>query len=82
MPDLYISKVQLPSGGTYTIKDEWARNAIEALGSPTHFAGETTTTISNGSTTTPIQIDGASYTPNSGDVVVYGNKEFIFDGTK
>ena len=38
----YISKVKLPSGGEYLIKDAEARQLIQNLGSPTHFAGVTT----------------------------------------
>ena len=77
-----ISKVQMPSGNEYYIKDAEAREKIEALGSPTHFAGATTTALTDQATTNPIQIDDASYTAHAGDVVVYGNKEFIFDGAK
>ena len=72
----------MPSGNEYYIKDAEAREKIEALGSPTHFAGATTTVLTDQATTNPIQIDGASYTAHAGDVVVYGNKEFIFDGAK
>lgn len=77
-----ISKVQMPNGNEYYIKDAEAREKIEALGSPTHFAGATSTALTDQATTNPIQIDGASYTAHAGDVVVYGNKEFIFDGSK
>lgn len=78
----YISKVKLPSGGEYLIKDAEARQLIENLGSPTHFAGVTTSALTDGSTTNPIQVGGKSYTAVAGDVVAAGNKEFIFDGTK
>ena len=82
-----ISKVQLPGengnpGNTYYIKDAEAREKIEALGSPTHFAGSTTTALTDQATTNPIKIDGADYNAHAGDVVVNGSKEFIFDGTK
>lgn len=82
MAELYISKVKLPSGSEYLIKDAWAREAIEALGSPTHFAGETSTAIQDGSTTNPITVNSESYSAHAGDVVVYGAKEFIWDGSK
>ena len=78
----YISKVTLPSGQTYDIKDAEARELIQALGSPTHFAGETTSDLSDGSITNPITVGGENYTAHAGDIVVHGNREYIFDGTK
>lgn len=82
-----ISKVQLPGqngqpGNTYYIKDAEAREKIEALGSPTHFAGVTTTELSDGNTTNPITIGGNSYNASAGDIAVYGDAEFIWDGAK
>lgn len=44
--------------------------------------GETTTPLTDDATTNPITIDGASYTAQMNDAVFYGNKEFVFDGTK
>jgi len=83
MPDkTYISQIKLPSGTVYDIKDAEARELIEGLGKPTHFIGETTSTLVDGATTNPITIDGKSVTAASGDIVVYQNSEFIFDGTK
>lgn len=40
--------------------------------------GETTTPLTDGATTNPIQIDGESYTAQVNDLVFYGNKEFLF----
>lgn len=80
MPNKLISVVTL-NGQDYDIKDAWARQAIEGLGTPTHFAGETTSDISDGSTTNPIQIGGKSYTAQAGDIVVHGNAEFIWSGS-
>lgn len=77
-----ISKIQLPSGNEYNIKDQTARDAIAALSGGTKFLGETTTPLSDGATTNPITIGGASVTAVNGNIVVYGNAEFIFDGTK
>lgn len=80
-----ISKVTIPNSGgtnvTYEIKDEWARNAISALGDVMEFIGVPTTPISDGSTTNPIVIDGVSVTAKKGDVVLQNNKEFVWDGT-
>ena len=74
-----ISKITLPSGTTYNIKDEVARNAIS--GGVT-FMGETTTALTDGSTVTSIVINGSTVTAVQGFLVVYSSKEFIFDGTK
>ena len=44
--------------------------------------GETSTALTDNSTTNPIIVDGESYTAQPNDAVVYGHKEFLFDGTK
>lgn len=76
----YISVVSV-NGQNYEVKDAWAREAIESLGNPTHFLGETSTEIEDGSTTNPIVINGSSVTASAGDIVVYSNGEFIFSGS-
>lgn len=76
-----ISVITLPDGSSYDVKDATARAAIAALGTPIHFLGVTTTELTDGSTTNPITVGGASVTAGSGDFTVYGNKEFLFDGT-
>lgn len=77
-----ISEITLPSGVTYDIKDATARNDISMLkGSGTgamHYAGVTTTALANGSSTSPIKINEADYTPANGDVVIYGQLEFVW----
>lgn len=75
-----ISKITLPNGNTYDIKDTNARDRISALESFTTYLGVTTTQLTNGSTTNPIVINGEEITAQSGNIVLYGNKEFIFDG--
>lgn len=45
------------------------------------FLGTTTTAISDGSTTNPITISGSSVTATSGNVVLYGSKEFVWTGS-
>ena len=79
---LYISKLTLPSGNTYTIKDAEARELIAQLQASTDFLGITTTALSDNATTNPITIDNESVTAVNGNIAVYGNKEFIFNGTK
>lgn len=77
-----ISEITLPSGATYDIKDATARNDISMLkGSGTgamHYAGVTTTALANGSSTSPIKINEADYTPSNGAVVIYGQLEFVW----
>lgn len=74
-----ISKITLPSGTTYNIKDSVARAAI---GGAIVIKGTTTTALTDESTTNPIMIDGESYTAVANDAVFYGKKEFVFDGNK
>lgn len=82
MPD--ISKITLPTGNTYDIKDTQARADIAAIqgaiaGGVT-FMGETTTALTDGSTASSIVINGNTVTAVKGYLVVYGNKEFIYNG--
>lgn len=76
MPDL--SKITLPSGTTYSIKDEEARKLIAALSSATRYLGVTTTALSDGAATTPIAIGEETVTPKGGDIAAYGNSEFVW----
>lgn len=81
-----ISKITLPSGQSYDLKDAQARSDIadiqRAISGGIHFRGETTTALTDGATTNPITINGESYTAVSGDLVLYDEAEFLFDGTK
>ena len=76
-----ISQIKLPNGTTYNIQDANARERIEALESFTTYLGVTTTALTDGATTNPITINGQNVTAQSGNIVLYGNQEFIFDGT-
>lgn len=76
MPDpKYFDKVKLLDGTYAEVCDSTARAAIQG---GTHFLGVTTTAISDGATTNPITIGEDSVTAVNGDIVVYGNGEFIF----
>lgn len=81
-----ISKITLPSGSTYDIKDAQAREDIAALQSiaagGVQLVGKTTTAITDGSTTSTIVVNSANHTATKGDLVFYGNKEFVWDGLK
>ena len=74
-----ISKITLPSGTTYNLKDTVARAAM--AGTIT-LIGTTTTALTDECTTNPIKINNENFTAESGHAVFYGKKEFIFDGTK
>ena len=62
-----ISKITIGTS-TYDIKDAVARAGIAG---GVHYAGITTTALSDKATTSPITIDGKSYTPTAGDIVIY-----------
>ena len=81
-----ISKITLPSGTTYDIKDAKARSDIasieQAIAGGVTFMGETTTPLTDGSTTSTIVINGNNVTAVKGYLVVYSGAEFVYDGTK
>lgn len=83
MPDTkYISRVDLPNGVTYVIKDAEARELIESIvAGGVSYIGETTTNLTDGGTDNPITIGGKSVTVVSGNLVTKNAKEFLFDGT-
>lgn len=76
-----ISRITLPSGTTYDIKDATAREQIAAIvgGDIIRFVGVSSTEITDGGTETPT-IGGEQHTPTVGDLVFYGAKEFIYTG--
>ena len=51
------------------------------LSNALHFVGETITALSDGSTTSSISVEGKTHTAASGDVVLYGAKEFVWQGS-
>lgn len=82
MPDVkYISKVVLPSGEEYEVKDLGARDLIEDLESYSDYLGVTSTALTDGATTNPIIINEESVVAKKGNIVNYGSKEFIWNGT-
>ena len=74
-----ISKITLPSGTTYDIKDASARSAIAALtgGDAVVFVGVSSTALTDGGTQTPT-VDGDEVTPAAGQLFFYGTEEFIW----
>ena len=77
-----ISKITLPSGTTYDIKDAKARELIGSLSGALTYLGTTTTAITDGSAASPITIGDKSVTPKAGNVVAYGNSEFVWSDTE
>lgn len=77
-----ISKITLPSGTTYDIKDAGARELIASLSGALTYLGTTTTALTDGSSTSPITIGSTSVTPKAGDVVAYGNSEFVWSAAE
>ena len=83
MPD--ISKITLPSGTSYDIKDATARELIESIQTSItgamSYVGVTTTALTDGASTATIVINGANHTASAGDVAIYDDREFVFSGT-
>lgn len=50
------------------------------LASAMKFLGTSTTAITDGATTSPITVSDSSITPTAGNVVLYGQKEFVWTG--
>lgn len=80
MANSYISQVQVGST-TYDIKDAEARTLIAALEAYTDYLGVTTTALTDGATTNPVTINGEQVTAKTGNIVNYGSKEFIWNGS-
>jgi hypothetical protein len=75
-----LKRITLPSGSTYNLVDQGARDLIAQLESRTEWLGVTATPLTDGATTNPITINGESVTAKTGDFAAYGSKEFIFNG--
>ena len=68
------------SGAEYRISE--LEDEVAKLSNATHWLGVTTTSLTDGSTTNPITINGDSVTAVSGDIVQDSNgNEYIFNGT-
>jgi len=75
-----ISKIKVPSGTEYDLKDAWARQQIEAItgGSAIVFKGVSSTELTDGGTEYPT-INGEPVTDLTvGDLYFYGTDEFIW----
>lgn len=77
-----IKQITLPSGTTYDIVDQGARELIAGLSGSTQYLGVTTTQLVDGVTTNPnIVVAGQTVTASAGGIATYGSKEFIYSGT-
>lgn len=74
-----ISKITLPSGSTYDLKDAWARSQISALvgGDAIVFKGVSSTALTDGGTQKPT-VDGSQVNPTVGQLYFYGTQEFVW----
>lgn len=70
-----ISKITLPSGTTYDLKDATARAAIAG---GTSFLGVTTTELTDGSEVTTIRVGSQDVTAVNGGMAIYQSKEFVY----
>ena len=75
----YISKITLPSGSVYDIKDAQARSQIAALtgGDAVVFMGVSSTALTDGGSETPT-VSGDQVTPAAGQLFFYGTEEYIW----
>lgn len=76
----YLSQVTIGES-TYDLKDTEARSAIAALESYSDYLGVTSDALTDGATTNPVTINGESVTAVKGNIVNYGSKEFIWNGS-
>ena len=83
MANPIIYTVTMPSGNTYDLVDQGARDLIKELMNFREWLGVTTSEIDEGSSTNPILINGESVTAEAGDVVSRDSdhKDFIFSST-
>ena len=96
-PTTTVEGLYIPNGSVYTEVDTgktymfdkenatWYEVSIGGGGGTSGgiiLVGETTTALTDNATTNPITINGSSYTAQPNDAVIYGSKEFLFDGTK
>lgn len=77
---IYISQITIGSS-TYDLKDGEARQLIADIQAYSDYLGVTTTALTDGASTNPVSIGGEDVTAKKGNIVNYGAKEFIFNGT-
>ena len=88
--DTYATSSNLEDLGTLTIGSKTYNGSANVevtasdlnLGTALKYCGITTTNIADESTTNPIKINDANHNATPGCVVFYGDKEFIWNGSK
>ena len=80
MDKKYLSKIVSGSDTLY-IKDAEARESISALQAYSDYLGVTSTELADGSNVNPITINSESVQAKKGNIVNYGSKEYIFNGS-
>lgn len=71
--------------GNKTFDGSEAREITAAdlgISAPLDFIGTTTTALTDGAKTTTITVNNESHTAVKGDVVLYGDKEFVYTGSE
>ena len=83
MANPIIYTVTMPSGNTYDLVDQGARDLIKELMNFHEWLGVTTSDIEDGSTTNPVIINGESVTAEAGDVVSRDDdhRDFVLSST-
>ena len=82
MAHIDLKQFQFPNDeNIYDIVDAGARQLIAELEEYTEYLGVTSTEIQDGDSTNPIIIGGESVEAKTGNIVNYGSKEFIWNGT-
>lgn len=69
-----------PATDTAIANKKYVDDAVAGLAGAMHFKGVSTTAITDGGTETAT-IGGSPLTPAAGDVVLYGDKEFVWTGS-
>ena len=75
-----ISKITLPNGNTYNIKDAEARAAIDAFagGNAVVFMGVSTVALTDGGNENPTVNGNEITTKTKGQLYFYGTKEYVY----
>ena len=77
-----ISKITLPSGSTYNLKDAQARADIASIQTAVtggvSFFGVTTTALTDGTNTATVVVGGETLSAINGALVIYGDDEFVY----
>lgn len=77
-----VSKTLTVGSKTYDGSTAVSISAADlGLSAAMKFLGTSTTAVTDGATTNPVTVGGASTTVTAGNVVLYGSKEFVWNGS-